>query len=180
MEKIVRVCRNASTLSDVHKLETKLELGLRKSRALEVGLCNKRRVLYDQLFDELIREITIECGERGILLFRVRENFRRMFNDFSNIYLSGNAYGLRTLLINEREKKEKIERIESLKIQIDSLKKQLEQNQNRLERFREIVQEEKSRIDKGFVPIELEQLRTTNSILKLDLDEALTKKLRTQ
>ena len=40
-------------------------------------VCQKvRRELYSQCFDELIRQTTLSCEERGLLLLRVRDEFR--------------------------------------------------------------------------------------------------------
>lgn len=35
-----------------------------------------REELYAQCFDELIRQVTINCAERGLLLLRVRDEMR--------------------------------------------------------------------------------------------------------
>lgn len=35
-----------------------------------------REELYGQCFDELIRQVTINCAERGLLLLRVRDEMR--------------------------------------------------------------------------------------------------------
>ena len=43
---------------------------LQQRQARETGICPVRRELYSQTFDELIRQITIECAERGLLLLR--------------------------------------------------------------------------------------------------------------
>lgn len=42
-------------------------------QARETGICPVREELYAQCFDELIREVTINCAERGLLLLRVRD-----------------------------------------------------------------------------------------------------------
>ena len=39
-------------------------------------MCQVRRELYAQCFDELIRQSTINCTERGLLLLRVRDELR--------------------------------------------------------------------------------------------------------
>lgn len=36
------------------------------------GVCPIREKLYDECFHELIRQITINCLERGILLMRIK------------------------------------------------------------------------------------------------------------
>ena len=47
-----------------------------RSQARETGICPVREELYAQCFDELIREVTINCAERGLLLLRVRDEMR--------------------------------------------------------------------------------------------------------
>lgn len=46
------------------------------AQARETGICPVREELYSQCFDELIREVTINCAERGLLLLRVRDEMR--------------------------------------------------------------------------------------------------------
>ena len=40
------------------------------------SILQTRRELYAQCFDELIRQSTINCTERGLLLLRVRDELR--------------------------------------------------------------------------------------------------------
>lgn len=40
------------------------------------GICQVRRELYAQCFEELIRQTLISSLERGLLLLRVRDEFR--------------------------------------------------------------------------------------------------------
>ena len=44
--------------------------------ARDSGICPIREELFAQCFDELIRQITINCAERGHLLLRVRDEVR--------------------------------------------------------------------------------------------------------
>lgn len=48
----------------------------RDVQARETGICPIREELYAQTFDELIRQVTINCAERGLLLLRVRDEMR--------------------------------------------------------------------------------------------------------
>lgn len=41
-----------------------------------MGICPVREELFAQLFDELIRQVTVNCVERGFLLLRVRDDMR--------------------------------------------------------------------------------------------------------
>lgn len=51
-------------------------LGSHLLQARETGICPVREELYAQCFDELIRQVTINCAERGLLLLRVRDELR--------------------------------------------------------------------------------------------------------
>ena len=122
---IICVSRHPATKIDVYNLEKNLNRRLKFAHALEVGLCNYRRSIYNECFDELIRQITIECSERGILLSRIRNTYRQMMNDYLNNYLSANAYAMRTLLINEQIKLELNNQIEHLQYDIEEIKRKL-------------------------------------------------------
>ena len=53
--------------SEVIKLSKALEAQMKARNAKETGIDNNREELYSECFDELIRQITINCLERGIL-----------------------------------------------------------------------------------------------------------------
>ena len=57
-------------------LQEKLDRKLQSRQARETGICPIREELYSQCFDELIRQITINCAERGFLLVRVRDEIK--------------------------------------------------------------------------------------------------------
>lgn len=68
--------RVPSTRVDVLELTAQLDKALQRSKARAVGFCSIRRSLYDSLFDELIRQVTVNCIEQGLLLFRIRNEFK--------------------------------------------------------------------------------------------------------
>lgn len=53
-----------------------LDNKLQTMQARETGICPIREDLYSKCFDELIRQITINCSHRGLLLVRVRDQIR--------------------------------------------------------------------------------------------------------
>ena len=65
-----------ATKVDVINLQEELEKRLHARQARETGSCPMREELYAQCFDELIRQITINCAERGFLLVRVRDEIK--------------------------------------------------------------------------------------------------------
>lgn len=44
--------------------------------------------------DELIRQVSVSCAERGLLLVRVRDEIRMTFAAYQNVLESAIAYGL--------------------------------------------------------------------------------------
>ena len=69
------VSSTPATRLDVVNLQERLDHQLQSRQARETGICPIREELYSQCFDELIRQITINCAERGLLLLRVGESF---------------------------------------------------------------------------------------------------------
>ena len=65
-----------ATRLDVVILQDELDKKLQERQARETGICPIREELYSQAFDELIRQSTINCAERGFLLVRVRDEIK--------------------------------------------------------------------------------------------------------
>ena len=65
-----------ATRVNVINLQDELDDLLQSRQARETGICPIREELYSQCFDELIRQITINCAERGFLLVRVRDEIK--------------------------------------------------------------------------------------------------------
>lgn len=56
--------------------------------------------------DELIRQVTINCAERGLLLLRVRDEIRMTITSYQTLYESSIAFGMRKALVAEQRKAE--------------------------------------------------------------------------
>ena len=56
------------------------------------------------LLDELIRQVTINCAERGLLLLRVRDEIRMTIAAYQTLYESSVAFGMRKALQAEQGK----------------------------------------------------------------------------
>lgn len=111
---VQRVSSQPATRSDVIQVTTLLEQRLRERQARETGICPVRRELYQQAFDELIRQVTIECAERGLLLLRVRDEISMTLSAYQTLYQSSVAFGMRKALQAEQGKHEMLEKIDSL------------------------------------------------------------------
>lgn len=79
--------------------------------------------------DELIRQVTINCAERGVLLLRVRDEIRMTISAYQTLYESSVAFGMRKALQAEQGKSDMEKRVSycfnSLFLFVVSLKKQL-------------------------------------------------------
>jgi dynein light intermediate chain, axonemal len=98
------VASTPATRLDVIGLQEKLDQQLQQRQARETGICPVREELYAQCFDELIRQVTINCAERGLLLLRIRDELRMTISAYQTLYESAVAFGMRKALQTEQGK----------------------------------------------------------------------------
>ena len=146
------VSSTPATRLDVINLQEQLDHQLQARQARETGICPIRQELYSQCFDELIRQITINCAERGLLLLRVRDEARMTISAYETLYESSIAYGVRKALVAEQKKidlEAKIKELSAakreLQQQVENLKMTIDQTVNRAREKREA--EEKAHSD---------------------------------
>uniref|UniRef100_A0A3Q3FQA6 Axonemal dynein light intermediate polypeptide 1 n=1 Tax=Labrus bergylta TaxID=56723 RepID=A0A3Q3FQA6_9LABR len=89
------------TRTDVIHLEELLDSKLQQRQARQTGICPVRRELYSQYFDELIRQVTIDCAERGRLLSRVRDEIQMTIAAYRTLNENSVAFGMRKALQSE-------------------------------------------------------------------------------
>ena len=190
--------------------QEKLDQQLQQRQARETGICPIREELYAQCFgmslarfsfqsslitvvslDELIRQITINCAERGLLLLRVRDEIRMTIAAYQTLYESSVAFGMRKALMAEQRKLAMQAKIRSLKSEIADLEKQVDtlkekclevekREQDKREKEEKEHQEE-VRGDEALYFLlasygschQVEKLRTLNSQLKSNLESML-------
>ena len=110
---VQRVNSAPATRMDVITLQERLDKLLNERQARETGICPVREELYAQCFDELIRQVTVNCAERGLLLLRVRDELRMSIMAYQTLYESSVAFGMRKALQTEQGKSEMAETIET-------------------------------------------------------------------
>ena len=98
------VFASPATRLDVMNLQEQLDQKLQQRQARETGICQVRRELYSQCFDELIRQSTINCVERGLLMLRVRDELKMTLMAYQTLYESSIAFGIRKALKAEQGK----------------------------------------------------------------------------
>jgi dynein light intermediate chain len=175
-EEIFLPSTTPSTQHDLNQLQERFNMMLYNEQALEIGLCPKRRRIYNDLFDELIRIITLQCSERGLLLGRIKNECVNWMSTYEELYSSGMAYGLRQYLykIEEKQKYEGI--IEKLENDCQQLHNELDKESTRYEKLIQLInndddneQNSEQRLIKNNVNI----LRSTNEILRRDVQNTL-------
>jgi len=115
------VSSTPATRPDVQSLQEYLDQKLQQRQARETGICPIREELYAQCFDELIRQTTINCAERGLLLLRVRDEIRMAIACYQTLYESSIAFGIRKALQSEQAKLEMCRDINALKSEVNDL-----------------------------------------------------------
>jgi dynein light intermediate chain len=91
-----------ATNSDVLALEQQLNAALSQRQARETGICPVREELFDQAMLEIIRQVTIGCAERGLLLLRARDEKLATVHAYQQLYESSVSFGMRKALLQER------------------------------------------------------------------------------
>ncbi|KAG7213450.1 hypothetical protein KM043_002722 [Ampulex compressa] len=170
-----QVSSTPATRLDVINLQEQLDMRLQQKQARETGICPVRRELYTQCFDELIRQITVNCAERGLLLLRVRDEIKMTLAAYQTLYQSSIAFGMRKALQAEQGKEDLIATADELRIQktelektVAELKLKFDQAERRAVELREA--EEKKHME------EIQFLKKTNLQLKTQLEGIIAPK----
>jgi len=172
---IESVLSTPATKADVIMLQQELDKRLTNRQARETGICPIREELYAQCFDELIRQITINCSHRGLLLVRVRDEMRMTIQAYQTLYESALAYGMRKALQGELKKMKMtndIKTLESNCIELEKTVHSLDEDINRIQEQDKVQQEKdmKAHMD------EVNTIKKKNQRLKEELEKRLSGK----
>jgi dynein light intermediate chain, axonemal len=119
------VSTTPATRIDVVNLQEHLDQRLQQRQARETGICPVREELYAQAFDEVIRQVTVNCAERGLLLLRVRDEIRMTLAAYRTLYESSVAFGMRKALHAEQSKVDMQATIRNLEREKEELERQV-------------------------------------------------------
>jgi len=137
-----------ATRLDVIILQEELDKKLQERQARETGICPIREELYSQAFDELIRQVTINCAERGFLLVRVRDEIKMTIQAYQTLYESSIAYGMRKALQAEQSKAEKLLQLASLEKRCNEKSGEIEDlKRSIIDRLAEEEQEQEQKLE---------------------------------
>uniref|UniRef100_A0A7S2C1N4 Uncharacterized protein n=1 Tax=Florenciella parvula TaxID=236787 RepID=A0A7S2C1N4_9STRA len=167
------VSSTPATRLDVINLQEQLDRKLQQRQARETGICPVREELYAQCFDELIRQITINCAERGLLLLRVRDEIRMTIAAYQTLYESSIAFGMRKALMAEYRKAEMEAKVKQLESEKEDLERQVSDLTLKLESVQKKEAEKRAYDEKRHAE-EVEKLKQVNAQLKTNLESMLS------
>ena len=127
------VSKEPATRLDVITLQEQLDKRLLERQARETGICPVREDLYSQCFDELIRQVTLDGPERGLLLLRVRDEIRMTIDAYKTLYDSSVTFGVRKQLQAEQGMADLEKSVEGLEEKKKALESEVAELRNKVE-----------------------------------------------
>lgn len=159
------VSNEPATRFDVRNLQDQFEQKLAASKARKTGICPVRMEIYSQCFDELIRQVTVDNAERGLLLLRVRDEVRMTTAAYTTLYETSVDFGKKKAVEAEKGKQEIIDKIDQLTAEKEDLEKHVKRLQAKLKAMEKNVMEQQQADEKKHQE-ELNFLQRTNQRLK--------------
>merc|ERR1719473_544210 len=166
------VSSNPATRADVLNLQRDLDKQLQARQARETGICPIREELYTQAFDELIRQVTIICAERGLLLLRVRDEIRMTICAYQSLYESSIAFGMRKALQAEQRRNQHNKKMKALMVSNRELRQEVEELEQKIAQIERHETERREQEERKHRE-EVEMLKRTNMQLKEQLESML-------
>eukprot|EP00361_Fabrea_salina_P003007 CAMPEP_0202428530 /NCGR_PEP_ID=MMETSP1345-20130828/2515_1 /ASSEMBLY_ACC=CAM_ASM_000843 /TAXON_ID=342563 /ORGANISM="Fabrea Fabrea salina" /LENGTH=215 /DNA_ID=CAMNT_0049039535 /DNA_START=92 /DNA_END=739 /DNA_ORIENTATION=- len=167
------VSSTPATTQDVIKLQEQLDMLLEARQARETGICPIREELYSQCFDELIRQVTINCTERGLLLLRVRDELRMTIQAYQTLYESSIAYGMRKALQAEQWREETKNAITDLENESENLQQEVQELEKEIQALDESEKEREEKEARAHQEL-VELRKKANQRLKDQLESKLS------
>ena len=151
---------DSAIVNDILKLNKNLQNQMKIRGAKESGVCPIREELYNECFEEIIRQVTINCLQRGDLLNRIKLEMNYEINYYRQLYESLIAFSLRKVL-QEKKKVIMLENKKSkLEEEIANLESEINDKENLLKQREE---EEKNKEEQT-----MKDHREAMKVLKLD------------
>ncbi|KAL4453902.1 hypothetical protein ABPG74_003785 [Tetrahymena malaccensis] len=158
------VSHNPASREDVANLQKTLDEKLLARQARDSGICPIREELHSQCFDEIIRQVTIDCPERGILLLRVRDELKMTIAAYQTLYQSSVTFGMRKQLQSEQGKADtelKISELEKKKAKLEERRVELLNKKEAIEKRnkeRRDIEEQKRKQEIEFLKYQSQHL----------------------
>ncbi|XP_037040794.1 putative inner dynein arm light chain, axonemal [Bradysia coprophila] len=164
-----------ATRQDVTNLQELLDARLQETQARETGICPMRRELFSQCFDEIIRQVTIVCAERGFILSRIRDEIAMTIEAYETLYCSSAAFGIRKALQSQEGKEQLYAKVKELESQCAALKQEITDMKYSFGQTERRYEEEKTSEERKHTE-EVAFLKKTNAQLKSQLEGIIAPK----
>ncbi|XP_060842382.1 33 kDa inner dynein arm light chain, axonemal-like [Rhopalosiphum padi] len=164
-----------ATNRDVKNLVEKFDTYLKEYNTKEVGLCPIKHEIYSQCFNEVIRQVTLNCTERGYMLIRIRDELQMTINGYKEVYESALAHGIRKSLQREHKKFDLLKSAEYLRTENKSLEDELMEITMMIEKIDRDAAEERNAVIKRQIE-ELDGLKRANQLVKVQLESIVAQK----
>merc|ERR1712032_80552 len=128
--------------------------------------------LYSQCFDELIRQVTIICAERGLLLLRVRDEIRMTICAYQSLYESSIAFGMRKALQAEQRRNQHNKKMKDLMVSNRKLREEVDELETKIDQI-EKHEAERRDVEEKKHKEEVEILKKMNAAKKEQLETML-------
>merc|ERR1711920_1094728 len=125
-----------------------------------------------QCFDELIRQVTIICAERGLLLLRVRDEIRMTICAYQSLYESSIAFGMRKALQAEQRRNQHNKKMKELMVANRKLREEVEELETKIAQIEEQEAEKREQEERKHRE-EVEVLKKMNAAKKEQLETML-------
>ncbi len=74
------------------------------------------QLVYHKFTDEIIRQVTINCAERGFILSRIRDEIAMSIEAYETLYCSSAAFGIRKALQSQEGKEQLYGKVKELEV----------------------------------------------------------------
>jgi hypothetical protein len=154
---------------DAVNVRDKLRRLEREMGAKATGICPIRSLLHAECFLEVIRQVTAECWERGLLLLKVHAERVEAQKAHRELFESRTGYAFRLALKGEKDTTAMVNQIEAYKKRIVELQKEEEVLKQQCDSFGKYAEEQLLIDDKKFTD-EINALKKEATQKKNQLD----------
>merc|ERR1711988_1941578 len=117
---------NESPRIDALTLTNRLDRDLASKQARADGICPVRRDLFSNCFEDLLRRVSHDCMERGLLLQRVRDEARLTLDTYRTVFEGSVDYVTNTAWQDDAEIAAQREHIKRVEEDVSALQNQVE------------------------------------------------------
>ena len=165
--------------SDIIALEEQLENLIKTRKARMTGIDPIKSQLYDECFNEVIRQVAVDSTERASLLICIRDEIKESIDGYEKQYESITAHSIRSAIHKEQNKNALIKENEKLEAEIKAFEDRIADLKKRTEDA-EANDAADSETKKKDHLEKLAQLRAENAAIRKKLEEYLVSPIATE